>query len=109
MMNFFSGLNYNLQGLSLGIRTPKLFGLGCARFFMMIFVLMSGIFTPAESMPDWAQQINRLNPAAYFIRVIRMIALKGAGVMDIRFDFLGLALLAVSTTVLASTRYKKTN
>src|SRR5690606_26654645 len=27
-------------------------------FFMLIFILMGGIFTPAESMPDWAQTIN---------------------------------------------------
>jgi ABC-2 type transport system permease protein len=78
-------------------------------FFMMIFVLMSGIFTPAESMPAWAQHINRLNPAAYFIRVIRMIALKGSGLYDIRIDIAGLSLLAITTTVFASMRYKKTN
>ena len=78
-------------------------------FFMMIFVLMSGIFTPAESMPTWAQRLNLLNPAAYFIRVIRMIVLKGAGLADIKFDIFGLSLLALATTVFASVKYKKTN
>ncbi|MBN1464632.1 ABC transporter permease [candidate division KSB1 bacterium] len=77
-------------------------------FFMMIFMLMSGIFTPAESMPDWAQKVNQLNPAAYLIRVIRMIVLKGSGLWDIRWDILRLSLLAITMTVFASLKYKKT-
>jgi len=77
-------------------------------FFMMIFNLMSGIFTPADSMPVWAQHVNLFNPAAYFIRVIRMIILKGAGFTDIWRDIVRLSLLAVSTTVFASLKYQKT-
>lgn len=78
-------------------------------FFMMIFILMSGIFTPADSMPLWAQRINLVNPAAYFIRVIRLIILKGSGIMDIKWDILGLMILALSLTILASLKYKKTS
>jgi ABC-2 type transport system permease protein len=77
-------------------------------FFMMIFNLMSGIFTPAENMPHWAQHLNLFNPTAYFIRVIRMIALKGSGLADIRGDILRMSVLAISTTVFASLKYKKT-
>ena len=78
-------------------------------FFMMIFILMSGIFTPADSMPTWAQNINLLNPAAYFIRVIRMIVLKGSGFLDIGWDIFRLFLIAIMTTVFASLKYKKTS
>lgn len=77
-------------------------------FFMMIFNLMSGIFTPADSMPDWAQHLNLFNPAAYFIRVIRMIVLKGSGFADIGWDVVRLTLLAISTTLFASLKYQKT-
>ncbi len=80
-----------------------------AFFFMMIFILMSGIFTPVDSMPMWAQRFNLLNPAAYFIRVIRMIVLKGSGFIDIKWDILQLSLLAITTTALASLKYKKTS
>ncbi len=48
-----------------------------AFFFMLTFILMSGVFTPAESMPLWAQKVNLANPVAYFMKVIRMILLKG--------------------------------
>lgn len=59
-----------------------------AWFFMVIFLLMSGLFTPVESMPDWGQKLNYLNPIAYFIKIIRMILLKGSGFTDIAREFL---------------------
>lgn len=52
-------------------------------FFVMIFVLMGGVFTPDESMPHWAQVIDYFNPVCYFMEVIRMILLKGSGFKDI--------------------------
>jgi ABC-2 type transport system permease protein len=77
-------------------------------FFMITFVMMSGIFTPAESMPHWAQVVNTVNPLAYFMRVIRLILLKGSGFADIRTDFIGMAVFAVATLSLATWRYRKT-
>ncbi len=76
-------------------------------FFMITFVLMSGIFTPAESMPHWAQQLNLVNPLAYFMRVIRMILLKGSGFNDISSDFLGISVFAIIAFSLAIWRYRK--
>jgi len=29
---------------------------------MVVFILMSGLFTSIESMPQWAQDLDRLNP-----------------------------------------------
>ncbi|MCK5739235.1 ABC transporter permease, partial [bacterium] len=78
-------------------------------FFQLIFVLMSGIFTPADSMPDWAQTINLANPSAYFIRILRMLLLKGASLRDISRDLLSLGFIAVVTTIAASVKYKKIN
>lgn len=52
-------------------------------FFMFILTIMGGFFTPVESMPDWAQTINKINPTAYLIKGIRMIILKGSGLADI--------------------------
>jgi ABC-2 type transport system permease protein len=77
-------------------------------FFIITFVLMSGIFTPAESMPNWAQLVNTINPLAYFMRVIRMILLKGSGFADIRADLAGMAVFALAALSLATWRYRKT-
>ena len=76
--------------------------------FIIIFILMSGVFTPTESMPVWAQKINMVNPAAYIMRINRMIMLKGSTFQDIRGDILALTLIAIVFTALAVNRYRKT-
>ncbi len=76
-------------------------------FLLVTFVMLSGIFTPAESMPQWAQDINLVNPIAYFIRINRMILLKGSGFSDISGDFAGITILAVAMVTLAIWRYRK--
>jgi ABC-2 type transport system permease protein len=53
-----------------------------AFFFIMIFILMSGLFTSVDNMPGWAQVISRMSPVTYFVEVIRMIILKGSGLGD---------------------------
>lgn len=42
-------------------------------FCMLIFILMSGLFTPISSMPEWAQGITYLNPLRYFMEIMRMV------------------------------------
>lgn len=79
-----------------------------AFFFMIIFVLMSGIFTPAESMPVWAQIFNNVNPVAYLMRINRMVMLKGSSVYDIGKELYSLAIIAVIFTTFAVRQYRKT-
>lgn len=52
-------------------------------FLMMVFILLSGLYTSIDSMPEWAKTITRLNPVTYFIEVMRMVVLKGSGLRDI--------------------------
>lgn len=80
-----------------------------AWFFIVIFILMSGLFTPIESMPDWAQSITLLNPIRYFVEIIRMVLLKGAHFSDIKFQFLIISLYALFLNAIAIWSYKKTN
>ncbi len=79
-----------------------------AWFFLVVFILMSGLFTPVESMPQWARNINVINPIAYFIRMIRMIMLKGSGFQDIVKPMFYLALYGITILSLAVWRYRKT-
>lgn len=76
-------------------------------FFMLTFILMSGIFTPVENMPDWAQWVNIINPFAYFMRVIRMVMLKGSNFSDIAKEFYAMAIYAVVMLSISTWRYKK--
>jgi ABC-2 type transport system permease protein len=78
-------------------------------FFMIIFILMSGLFTAAENMPAWAQDINIINPVAYFIRIMRMVLLKGSGFTDILGELAALMVIGISVLSMAVWRYRKTN
>jgi ABC-2 type transport system permease protein len=78
-----------------------------AFFFLIVFILMSGIFTPVDSMPDWAIKLNILNPLAYFMRVIRMVLLKGSGMVHIIRETVYLSIYALIILSLAVWRYRK--
>jgi ABC-2 type transport system permease protein len=78
-------------------------------FFNMIFNLMSGLYTPIDSMPAWAQFLTRFNPVRYFIEIMRMVVLKGSGFKDIQSQLLDVALFAVVVNVWAILNYKKTS
>jgi ABC-2 type transport system permease protein len=80
-----------------------------AWFFMVIFILMSGLFTPIESMPKWAQAITEFNPVKYFVEVMRMVMLKGSTFMDILPQFAKTLVYALIINSLAVWRYQKTS
>jgi len=80
-----------------------------AFFFMMIFMLMSGFFTSTDSMPAWARQMSELTPVTHFIRVVRLIVLKGSGLAQVRMELFYLIAFAVVLNSLAIYNYKKTS
>ena len=80
-----------------------------AWFFTVIFILMSGLFTPIESMPTWAQNLTYFNPIRYFVEVIRMVMLKGSGFQDIKYQIGIIAFYAFAINGFAVWSYKKTN
>lgn len=78
-------------------------------FFIMIFILMSGLFTPVESMPAWAQVVSRLNPVTYFIEVMRMVILKGSGLMHILPQLAAVLAFGILFNGWAILNYRKTS
>ena len=78
-----------------------------AWFLMVIFILLSGLFTPVESMPQWAQNLNIVNPISYFVKVIRMVLLKGAGFKELGTEFLSMSVYAFIAITLAVRMYRK--
>jgi len=79
-----------------------------AWFLLVIFILMSGLFTPVESMPQWARNLNVINPIAYFIAMIRMVMLKGSGFVHIMNNLGILFVYGLAVLSLAVWRYRKT-
>jgi ABC-2 type transport system permease protein len=78
-------------------------------FFMMIFILMGGLFTSIDSMPDWAKTVTRFNPVSYLISVMRMVILKGSSLHDVLPHLGVVALFAIGLNSWAILNYKKAN
>ncbi|WP_336702432.1 ABC transporter permease [Chryseobacterium indologenes] len=101
-----------LLGLGLLISTfadTQLQAMFIAYFFMMVFMLMSGFFTNTESMPDWARKMSNLTPVTHFIKVVRLIVLKGSRFYEVQTEFYYLVGFAVVLNGLAIYNYRKTN
>lgn len=76
-------------------------------FFNIIFMLMSGLLTPIDSMPAWAQKLTVLLPPRYFVEILRSVYLKGTTLAELRNDFIALGIFAALFNSLAAVTYKK--
>jgi ABC-2 type transport system permease protein len=76
-------------------------------FLMMIFILMSGLYTSIDSMPLWAQKMTLFNPLRYFIEVMRMVIMKGSSLSDILPHIRTVGLMAVIFNGWAVFNYRK--
>ncbi len=74
---------------------------------LMIYLLMSGLFTPVSAMPEWAQWVANLNPMRHFITLARAVLLKGAGVRDVLPQLGVLALAGALVLTVAVRQYHK--
>jgi ABC-2 type transport system permease protein len=78
-----------------------------AFFFMMMFVLLSGLYTSIDSMPQWAQTLALANPVTHFVDVMRSVMLKGSSWLDLQYRFWVLSGFAVLFNTLAIILYRK--
>jgi ABC-2 type transport system permease protein len=76
-------------------------------FMMMIFILLSGLYTSIDGMPEWAKWITRFNPVSYFIEVMRMVVLKGSDLRDILPHILKVLAFALVLNTWAVISYRK--
>ena len=78
-------------------------------FFIVCIMLLSGLFTPTRSMPDWAYTTTYVNPMHYFIDAIRTVFIRGGGLRDVAHQLLGLLAIGLFMAVWAVGSYKKNN
>ncbi|QUT76015.1 putative multidrug ABC transporter permease YbhR [Bacteroides salyersiae] len=76
-------------------------------FCMLVLILMSGLFTPISSMPEWAQVITVFNPLKYLMQVMRMVYLKGSGMADLLPQLGALLAFALVLNIWAVKSFKK--
>lgn len=74
---------------------------------LLVYLLMSGLFTPVRSMPEWAQWLTVVNPVAHYVELMRAVLLKGAGVRDVARELSIMAASGVVVLTLAVRRYRK--
>jgi len=76
-------------------------------FIVMIYLLMSGLFTPVRSMPNWAQWMAEANPVKHFIDLVRAVLIKGATLGEVRREIIGLTAIGVAALTLAVRQYSR--
>lgn len=76
-------------------------------FFLVIFILMSGLLTPIRSMPDWAQALTFINPMRFLIEALRAIYLKGSSLAELSSQFFTLSAMATAFATWAVVSYRK--
>jgi ABC-2 type transport system permease protein len=76
-------------------------------FIVNIYLLMSGLFTPVDSMAPWVQKVSMINPVRHFVTISRAILMKGAGPAEIAQPFFILLGTAVFVLIVAVRQYQK--
>ena len=76
-------------------------------FFVVSIMLLSGLFTPTRSMPEWAYLTTYINPMHYFIEAIRTVFIRGGGLHETAHQVLALAGIGMLMGCWAVQSYKK--
>jgi ABC-2 type transport system permease protein len=109
---FFAAAVYLVAALGIGLWISSIAETQQQAMFvtfsiMLIYILMSGIFTPVSGMPEWAQWIAEVSPITHFVRLMREVLLKGAGLADVAGEIGILAVTGVVVLTLAVRQYHK--
>jgi ABC-2 type transport system permease protein len=77
-------------------------------FFFLPSILLSGFMFPFGGMPDWAQAVGEALPLTHFLRLVRAVMLKGAGVDNVSIPILALSGFVLVFAVMALLRFRRT-
>jgi ABC-2 type transport system permease protein len=109
---FLAAMIYLLVALGIGLWISTIVETQQQAMFVtfainMVYMLMSGLFTPILSMPRWAQWIAQLSPVKHFIVLMRAVLVKGAGFSAVQVPLAVLAVYAAIVLTLAVRQYSK--
>ena len=102
---------FTMLGLGLLVSTysnTQQQALSLSFFFINIFNMLSGTFNSVDSMPQWAKILVQTFPPSHFIRITRMVILKGSGLSDITYHLVAIFLIGVVFNTWAILNYRKT-
>jgi ABC-2 type transport system permease protein len=96
------GLIFLSMGFALsGIASSQNVVAAIANLFVFPQMLLSGIFFPRDALPDWLNKITNFFPLTYFSDAMREVMVKGADLVAIKGDVIGLVVWALIMFVLA--------
>jgi ABC-2 type transport system permease protein len=78
-------------------------------FFVVMILLLSGLFTPTRSMPALAYLTTYINPMHYFIDAMRTVFIRGGTFANVAHQVLALLGIGLFMAVWAVQSYKKNN
>lgn len=112
LLLLFYILLYILSTLGLGlfistISQTQMQALFLGWFFMVMMILLSGLFIPIDNMPRGVQVITYLNPLRYLITVVREIFLKGSGFIHLWKEAAILLGFGIVIITLSTIRFQK--
>ncbi len=111
---FFLGFNlFIIVNLALGflistVTRNQMQAMQISFFTILPSVLLSGFMFPFAGMPGWAQALGTAIPATHFLRVVRKVMLKGAGLPEISSDMLAMGIIMAVIVTIALLRYRQT-
>ncbi|MEZ5046697.1 MAG: ABC transporter permease [Chitinophagaceae bacterium] len=78
-----------------------------AFFFLNILNMMSGLFTNLDSMPEWAKFVTYCFPVSHFIKVMRMVMVRGSSLIDVSHHLVYMFVIGLIFNVWAVLNYRK--
>lgn len=78
-------------------------------FFVVILLLLSGLYTPTRSMPSITYLSTYINPVSYFIDAMRTVFIRGGDFASIIHQVLALSGIGLVMGTWAVMSYKKNN
>ena len=95
-------------GIFLGTLARSMPQLGLLIFLTIIpLQMLSGGSTPQESMPIWVQNVMKLAPTTYFVRLAQSILYRGTGFSIVWPEFLAIAIIGMVFFFIALGRFRK--
>jgi ABC-2 type transport system permease protein len=76
-------------------------------FIISGYLLLSGLFTPIDSMAPWVEIVSQVNPVRHFVTIARAVLMKGAGPSELARPLAILVASAVLALSVAVRQYNK--
>jgi ABC-2 type transport system permease protein len=97
----FLGLGFSVSGFAKTVDSVPVF----ANLVVFPMMFLGGTFFAVSNMPSWLQAVARLLPLTFFSDAVRKIMTEGAGLVQLKWDFVGMLAWAAILIALATVTF----